>query len=227
MHYKFLLFDLDHTLLDFELAEDMALTFLLEEAGVSEIQAYKDYYVPMNAALWRQLERGEISKSELIATRFSRVFDHFGQERDGEHLALRYQHFLSQQGQTFSGARELLEELKARGYRLFGATNGVTLIQEGRLEQSAIGHLFERVFISEQIGTAKPDRAYYDWIASEIDGFDQKAALMIGDSLTADIQGGNQSGIDTVWFNPEEKPNNSSAIPTYQVNSYAELLELL
>lgn len=90
MFYKFLLFDLDHTLLDFDAAEDVALTQLLKEEGVADIQAYKDYYVPMNKALWKDLELKKISKQELVNTRFSRLFAHFGQEKDGSFLAQRF-----------------------------------------------------------------------------------------------------------------------------------------
>ena len=88
MSYKFLLFDLDHTLLDFDTAEDIALTHFLEEQGVTEIQTYKDYYIPMNKGLWRELEQGKITKLELVNTRFSRLFAHFGIEKDGAELAL-------------------------------------------------------------------------------------------------------------------------------------------
>ena len=77
MIYKFLLFDLDHTLFDFDTAEDVALTQLLKEEGVDNIQAYKDYYVPMNKALWEDLEQKKITKHELVNTRFSRLFEHF------------------------------------------------------------------------------------------------------------------------------------------------------
>ena len=111
MSYKFLLFDLDHTLLDFDAAEDVALTQLLKEEGVADIQAYKDYYVPMNKALWKDLEQKKISKQELVNTRFSRLFSHFGLEKDGSFLAQRYQFYLAQQGQTISGAHELLDSL--------------------------------------------------------------------------------------------------------------------
>ena len=114
MPYKFLLFDLDHTLLDFDAAEDVALTQLLKEEGVADIQAYKDYYVPMNKALWRDLEQKKISKQDLVNTRFSRLFAYFGQEKDGVLLAQRYQFYLAQQGQTLSGAHELLDSLIER-----------------------------------------------------------------------------------------------------------------
>ena len=227
MSYKFLLFDLDHTLLDFDAAEDIALTHLLKEEGVEEIQVYKDYYVPMNKALWKDLEQKKISKQELVNTRFSRLFAHFGVEKDGAYLAERYQFFLSKQGQIFPGVEDLLKNLIHQGYELYAATNGITTIQAGRLEQSGIATFFKEIFISEQLHTQKPDAAFYEKIGARISNFDKKYALMIGDSLSADIQGGNNAGIDTIWYNPHHLENKSLAQPTYEVDSYQALLELL
>ena len=227
MIYKFLLFDLDHTLLDFDTAEDVALTQLLKEEGVEDIQAYKDYYVPMNKALWKDLELKKITKAELINTRFAKLFAHFGIEKDGVYLAERYQFYLSQQGQLFSGAMELLDSLIDRGYELYAATNGITYIQTGRLEQSGIAPFFKEIFISEQLHTQKPDAAFYEKIGARIPNFNKNHALMIGDSLSADIQGGNNAGIDTIWYNPHHLENKSLAQPTYEVDSYQALLLIL
>ena len=140
MTYTHLLFDLDHTLLDFDRAEDLALTFLLEEAGVAsqEIKVYKDHYIPMNRAMWEDLNHGLITKPELLRTRFSRLFEHFGKEVDGSFLAGRYQHFLSQQGQELPQAHAFLADVKDRGHKIYAATNGVSFIQRGRLQASSI-----------------------------------------------------------------------------------------
>ena len=227
MTYKFLLFDLDHTLLDFDTAEDVALTQLLKEEGVEDIQDYKDYYVPMNKSLWRDLEQKKITKAELINTRFSKLFAHFGLEKDGSYLAERYQFFLSKQGQTFPGVEDLLKYLIHQEYELYAATNGITFIQTGRLEQSGIAPFFKEIFISEQLHTQKPDAAFYEKIGARIPNFDKNHALMIGDSLTADIQGGNNADIDTIWYNPNHLENHTQAHPTYEVDSYQALLELL
>ena len=227
MKYKFLLFDLDHTLLDFDIAEDIALTQLLEEEGVEDIQAYKDYYVPMNKSLWKDLEQKKITKSELINTRFAKLFAHFGIEKDGACLAERYQFFLSKQGQTFPGVEDLLKKLIKQGYELYATTNGITFIQTGRLEQSGIAPYFKEIFISEQLHTQKPDAAFYEKIGARIPNFDKDHALMIGDSLSADIQGGNNAGIDTIWYNPHHLENKTQAQPTYEVDSYQALLEIL
>ena len=227
MTYKFLLFDLDHTLLDFDTAEDVALTQLLKEEGVADIQSYKDYYVPMNKSLWKDLEEKKITKQELVNTRFSKLFSHFGIEKDGVYLSERYQFYLAQQGQVFSGAMELLDSLLDRGYELYAATNGITTIQTGRMAQSGLAPYFNQVFISEQLQTQKPDALFYEKIGQQIAGFSKEKTLMIGDSLTADIQGGNNAGIDTIWYNPHHLENHTQAQPTYEVDSYQALLELL
>ena len=227
LYYKFLLFDLDHTLLDFDAGEDIALTQLLEEEGVEDIQAYKNYYVPMNKLLWKDLELKKITKKELVNTRFAKLFAHFGIEKDGAYLAGRYQFFLSKQGQTFPGVEDLLKKLIRKGYELYGATNGITFIQTGRLEQSGIAPFFKEIFISEQLHTQKPDAAFYEKIGARIPNFDKDHALMIGDSLSADIQGGNNAGIDTIWYNPHHLENKTQAHPTYEVDSYQALLEIL
>ena len=227
MKYKFLLFDLDHTLLDFDAAEDIALTQLLEEEGVEDIQTYKDYYVPMNKALWKDLEQKKITKAELINTRFEKLFAHFGIEKDGAYLAERYQFFLSKQGQTFPGVEDLLKNLIKQGYELYAATNGITAIQTGRLAQSGLAPYFNQVFISEQLQTQKPDALFYEKIGQQIAGFSKEKTLMIGDSLTADIQGGNNAGIDTIWYNPHHLENPTQAQPTYEIHSYQDLLDCL
>ena len=227
MKYKFLIFDLDHTLLDFDAAEDIALTQLLEEEGVEDIQAYKDYYVPMNKSLWKDLEQKKITKSELINTRFAKLFAHFGIEKDGAYLAERYQFFLSKQGQTFPGVEDLLRKLISQGYELYAATNGITYIQTGRLEQSGIAPYFTEIFISEQLHTQKPDAEFYKKIGACIPNFDKNHALMIGDSLSADIQGGNNAGIDTIWYNPHHLENKTQLHPTHEVHSYKDLLNCL
>lgn len=227
LKYKYLLFDLDHTLLDFDAAEDIALSQLLKEEGVVDIRAYKDYYVPMNKALWKDLEQKKITKAELINTRFAKLFAHFGIEKDGAYLAERYQFFLSKQGQIFPGVEDLLKKLISKGYELYAATNGITYIQTGRLEQSGIAPFFKEIFISEQLHTQKPDAEFYEKIGARIPNFDKNQTLMIGDSLSADIQGGNNADIDTIWYNPHHLENKTQAQTTYEVDSYQALLECL
>lgn len=227
LHYKYLLFDLDHTLLDFSQGEEVALTQLLESMKIEDSQAFKNYYRPMNQAMWKDLEKGLIKKQDLINTRFSRAFAHFGHQVDGKEMAERYQEFLGKQGQIYAGADQFLQELTERGYQIYAATNGVTYIQINRLLNSPIQTYFKDVFISEQMGTQKPSADFFEKIAEQIGCSDKSSFLMIGDSLTADIQGANNAGIDSVWYNPKNVANTSTAHPTYTVATYQELLELL
>lgn len=227
MAYKFLLFDLDHTLLDFESAEETALTQMLEDMNFPDVEAFKDYYKPMNQGLWKDLEQKKLTKQELVDSRFAIGFAHFGITVDGAEMALRYQDYISLQGQSFPGAEDLLARLEKAGYQLYGATNGVTAIQEGRLAHSTIASYFKEVFISEQLQTQKPDPDFFERVGQRIPGFSKDQTLMIGDSLSADIAGGNAAGIDTVWYNPDHKENTSQVLPTYTVSNYQEIADLL
>ena len=227
MIYKTLLFDLDSTLWDFHSAEHYALTKLLEKQGVDDVEAYIDVYVPMNRAMWRSLEKDEITREELVETRFAKLFDHVGFEKDGKELAADYEAILGTQGQTYEGAEELLQALRDAGYDLYAATNGITTIQKGRLSNSPIAKYFKKVFISEEVGAQKPSEVFFERVAGSIPDYDKDKAVIIGDSLTADIQGGINAGIDTIWMNLAAKENRTAIKPTVEVRSYAELLEFL
>ncbi|HGF1448544.1 TPA: YjjG family noncanonical pyrimidine nucleotidase [Streptococcus suis] len=227
MHYKHILFDLDHTLLDFARGEELALTQFLQAMDVTDIRAFKDVYRPINQAMWKNLEKGLISKKELIDTRFSKTFAQFGRQVDGRQMALTYQEFIGKQGQIFTGADQLLRQLTQNGYQLYAATNGITYIQENRLHHSPIQQYFTDVFISEKMGTQKPAAAFFDKIAEQVSGGDKTSLLMVGDSLTADIQGANNAGIDSVWYNPTKQINHGPAQPTYTISHYSELFDIL
>lgn len=227
VHYNFLFFDLDHTLLDFDAAEEVALTKLLEEYQVIDIKAYKDYYKPMNQNLWKQLEGGDTSKADLVNSRFALLFAHFGVTVDGRQLAEGYQKHLKDQGQVYAGAKELLADLTAQGYNLYAATNGIATIQQGRLQASGLAPYFKAIFISEQSGSQKPKKAFYDWMTQQVSHYQPDQALMISDSLSADVQGGINAGMDTLWYNPKHLLNNSPVHPTYEVSDYQALLNCI
>lgn len=227
MPYTHLFFDLDHTLLDFDAAEEVALDLLLAQYGVADPEAYKAVYRPINRQLWLDLEQGQITKKDLVNSRFARLFAHFGQFLDGAELAKVYEQYLSQQGQTYDGAEALLLTLKARGYKLYAATNGVAAIQKGRLAASGLGPLFEAVFISEELGHNKPDARFFGKMAEQIECFDRSTSLMIGDNQLADIKGAAVFGLDTAYYNPQGKPLDVGVEPNHVLTSYQDLLELL
>ena len=110
---------------------------------------------------------------------------------------------------------------------IYAATNGVSYIQRGRLQASSILPFFDDIFISDEVGAHKPSTDFFEKIADQVNDFHHDSALMIGDSLTADIQGGNNAGIDSIWFNPNGLVNETPAVPTYQVKNYQEILTIL
>lgn len=229
MKYQFLLFDLDNTLLDFDLAEDRALNTLFSKHGVKEeeIEIYKAFYKPLNQELWKKLEQKLITREELLRTRFYKLFSHFGIELDGDVLAKEYELLLGEHGEHIAGAVELLEELEKAGFQIIAISNGVSKIQRSRLFSSEVTAFLKEIFISEEMGVQKPDIEFFQMVESKLDGFDKSRAVVIGDSLSADIQGANHYEIDCIWYNPQKKVNTSAAKPTFEVTNYGQLKKLL
>lgn len=227
MKYEFLLFDLDNTLLDFDLAEDIALTKLIEEQNIKNIEEYKRYYIPINKKLWHQLDNKEITREYLINNRFKLLFNKFGKEVDGKILANRYKQLLSLQGQHINGALELLQKLKLKNYKIYAATNGLIEIQESRLEKSAIKNYFDDIFISEKIGHQKPNLEFFNEISKKIPNLKKERTLMIGDNIFADIKGAINFGIDSAWINFKNEKSNDKIKPTFEINNYIDLEKIL
>ena len=200
---------------------------MLEDMNFPDVQAFKDYYKPMNQGLWKDLEQKKLTKQELVDSRFAIGFAHFGISVDGAEIALRYQDYISLQGQSFPGAEDLLARLEKAGYQLYGATNGVTAIQEGRLAHSTIASYFKEVFISEQLHTQKPEPAFFDKVGQLIPGFSKERDPHDRRFLDSRYRRRKCCGIDTVWYNPDHKENTSQVVPTYTVSNYQEIADLL
>lgn len=224
--YRFLLFDLDNTLLDFDAAEQVAIRKAFRDLGLEPTDALIDRYCAINIAQWEAFERGELTRDEVLVRRFALLFGELGLSLDPEHAEALYRGYLGIGHYFVPHAPELLAAL-APHYRLFIASNGVADTQESRLASAGIVPYFQDIFISETTGHHKPERAYFDYCFSHIAGFDPRAALMIGDSLTSDILGGRNAGIDTCWFNPKHSPGRPDIRPTYEIRSLPELPELL
>lgn len=214
--YQTLLFDVDDTLLDFSAAEDEALHRLFAENGLDLTDEVEKHYREINGALWSAFERGEISREEIVNTRFELLFKEYGKQVDGKQLGERYQHFLAENHDFIDGAYNLIQGL-ANQYDLYIVTNGVTATQYKRLKDSGLYPFFKEVFVSEDTGYQKPMKEYFDYVFEHISTFDQNSTLIIGDSLSSDIQGGLNAGIDTCWFNPQHKVNKTSVQPKYEI----------
>ena len=224
--YKWLLFDADNTLLDFTRAERAGITDTLISMGLPATDEVVTTYSKINDGLWKDLERGFVTKERLKVLRFERLCQHYSLEGDPVAIAGEYVKNLSKYGFLCDGALELCRTLYGK-YDMYIITNGIKVIQDSRFGKSGIKDYFIRSFISDEIGCEKPGRAFFDHVANSIDGFDPAYALVIGDSLTSDILGGVNYGIDTCWVNPKghEKP---AELPiTYTVTKLSEVARLL
>lgn len=228
MKYDVILFDADGTLLDFHRSEREALSEALEQIRMPYDGQVLDTYSRINDGLWKQLERGEVQKSDLFYLRFQRFFEHYGFSWDPKDMAKRYMENLSHKGYLLEGARELCEALYGR-VRLYIVTNGVDFIQRGRFAVCGIGDYFEERFISDHLGYEKPRVEYFQEVARRIPNFKKERTLIVGDSLSSDIQGGINFGIDTCWYNPAKKevPSAMEGRITYAVESFDQLRRLI
>ncbi|KRN34383.1 HAD superfamily hydrolase [Liquorilactobacillus mali] len=227
--YQTLLFDIDDTLLDFGAAENEALEKLFSRVdGVKLTDTIKKDYKKFNQSLWKSMEQGKLSREKLLSTRFTEFFNQeFGIEVDNNKMSEQYLTYLSQGHQEVTGAHQLLNELQQQSFKLFVVTNGVERVQTKRLADSHFDAYFTDIFISEQTGYQKPNKKFFNYVFNKISDFDSDNSLIIGDSLTSDIAGGINAGIDTVWFNPEHKRNLTNYSADYTVHRLSEIKNLL
>ena len=217
--------DLDDTLLDFHRAEREALGRTFLALGLEAGEELLDHYSRINQACWRQLERGELSREELKLQRFVRLFREEALPGAPEQAAGLYELQLSRGHYFMPGAPELLAALRGR-YRLFLASNGTTPVQRGRIASAGIAPYFEEIFLSEELGSNKPDPAFFDACFRARPDLRRSECILVGDSLSSDIQGGINAGIATVWYNPRGLENPTPR-PEREIRSLAELPALL
>ena len=201
--YTTILFDADNTLLDFDKDEHQALVRTLEDYGVPVTEENISTYVNINKSLWKKIETGEITKPELKRTRFRLFFDAIGFECNEEPLTVNehYLALLGEGGNTLEGAIELCKELKSKGYDLYIVTNGVAATQAKRLIKAGLTPYFTEVFVSETVGCQKPKKEYFDYVLNNIKEKDKSRILLVGDSLSSDIQGAMNVGLPCCWLN--------------------------
>ncbi|MDA1478058.1 YjjG family noncanonical pyrimidine nucleotidase [Bacillus changyiensis] len=224
--YRTLFFDVDQTLLDFSAAEDSALHLLFEQQNIPFTKEIKSDYKKLNHRLWRAFEDGEMDREEVVNTRFSLLFKEYDIDVDGVLLEKQYQSFLEKGHQLIDGAFQLIENLKDQ-YDLYIVTNGISKTQYKRLHDSGLYPMFKDIFVSEDTGYQKPMKEYFDYVFARVPHFRKDQSLIIGDSLTADIKGGQLAGVDTCWVNPSLKPHHIDIVPTYQIQKPAELYQIL
>lgn len=224
--YTTVLFDLDHTLLDSAASEASAFESALRGIGIDEPHVYFVEYDRINRALWAAVERDEILPARVRTLRFEQLLAAIGLDADAVTLADAFAAGLGLHGELYPGALEMLEAL-AEHATLALVTNGLSDVQRTRIDRLGIGQYFDAVIISAEVGASKPSTAIFD-IAFEALGTPTKStALMVGDSLTSDIQGGVNYGIGTCWYNPLCREPDAGSRFDHEIDSLRHLIDVV
>ncbi len=232
MHRNFL-FDLDQTLLDFHASEYKALGIVLRTNGLAFSDEIYRAFKACNQSLWLELEKGNISRTELFTKRFQDVFSRCGGSAawlDPLKVNDDFIRTMSVNGVLMDGALEFVRRVRENipDTRLYIASNGATINAKGRIASTGLGRYIDGLFISEDMGVTKPDAAFFDICLNRI-GEPKSSCIMIGDSLTSDMLGAKNASLDSVWFMPSG--NIEEAMAAYDINycasSYDELYEIL
>ena len=225
---RVILWDIDGTLLDFHKAESAAIRTLFErfQLGVCTDEMLADYSA-INKVYWQRLERGEMTKPEILVSRFREFFGKYGLNVDcAADFNDAYQLALGDTVCFFPGALETVTALKGKVLQC-ATTNGTAIAQHKKLAASGLDQLLDEIFISDEVGFEKPSTDFFDAVWAKIGKFDPNEVMIVGDSLTSDIRGGNNAGIRTCWFNPAGAPLPQDLRIDYDVRSISEVLEIL
>lgn len=224
---EFVFLDIDDTVFDFGYAEAEALRAVLRPHGIMPTDDEIHLFSEINDAHWKRLESGQLTRDEVRVGRFQVFFDTVGiTGASAPRTNEQFMQAVTRYTRFHKGAKELLDALKQRGKRLFVASNATASVQYKRLRDAGIIDCFEAIFLSEEIGSQKPQREFFDRCFSKISSFDPSRAIILGDSLSSDILGGINGGIMTCWFNPKGKPRRADITPDFEISSLSQFLDL-
>ena len=225
---KVILWDIDGTLLNFLRAEYESIKkcFAMFDLGECTDEMIARYSV-INRKYWEKLERGQITKQEVLIGRFKEFFKLENIVTDCEEaFNKQYQYDLGDTICFNDNGYELIQELK-QNYKQYAVTNGTKVAQDRKLDKSGLRNLFDGVFISEEIGIEKPGKGFFDYVFKEIGTYELEEILIVGDSLTSDMQGGNNAGIKCCWYNPSGQTNQKNLRIDYEISNLQEVKNIL
>lgn len=226
--FDILLWDVDGTLLDFIAAEKAAVQTLFREFGLGECtDEMVERYSRINKEYWERLERGELSKPEILVRRFADFFASEGLDAlKAPEFNEQYQVRLGDTVVFCDDSYELLSSLRGR-VKQYAVSNGTVVAQTRKLRRSGFDRLLDGVFLSEELGYEKPATEFFDRVFAAIGEPDRERVLIVGDSLTSDITGGNRAGIRTCWYNPKGEPNLTAAHADYEIRDLHGILDII
>lgn len=223
MKFKFLLLDIDDTVLDFKAAEKFAFKKTHDDYGISFCEEDYLIYTELNKSLWKQFEKGEITLSTIKQTRYQKYFFSRGITADAASFQNDYEQNLSLSGVVFDdGVLDTLEYVCKRA-EIYAVTNGMAHIQKSRLKLSGIDKFLSGSFVSEHIGVRKPDKGFFDYVEAHIPNFIKEQAIVVGDSLSADIPAG-LYGYKTCLINRSANKVTEFAVkPDFEITKFSEI----
>ncbi len=225
--YGLLLLDADGTLLDYDKAEAIALKNALERCGFDYSEDILLKYRKINVQLWMEFEQGLVDKERLQGERFEKLFQGTGFFTDPAKFNEIYLDYLAAGSFLIEGALDLCRELSTF-CTLAIMTNGIYKTQKKRLEGSQIAPYISYLLVSEEAGYQKPHRGFFDYAFRICNHTDKGSAIILGDSLRADIKGGADYGIATCWYNPHrENPESNSVRPDFIIHELAHFLDVM
>ena len=222
---KNILFDLDDTILDFKKSERAALTKTLLHLDIEPTDENISLYSRINADQWKLLELGKLTRDEVRLRRYSIFFEEIGVKRDAKAAGEYYEGKLSFEYFFVDGAVEMLNELYGK-YRMYIVSNGHSHVQRSRIKCADIARFFDGIFISQEIGYAKPSTDFFDACFENIPDFKREESVIVGDSLSSDITGGKNAKVSTVWFNPSGA-DCGSVKPDYEIKHISDFISLI
>ena len=221
-----ILWDNDNTLMDFEYSMHKALYACFEAFGLEINEAIISRYEEINADYWKRLERGEITKSQLLNGRFTDLFKELGYEADVTEFRKLFQVELGSYYSYLDNSIDICRNLYGR-VKQYIVTNGVEETQIRKIKSAGFYDLMEEIFISGVVGYEKPRKEFFDYCLERIEEKDPEKILIVGDSLTSDIAGGNHAGIRTCWYNPKGKKHGEEYHIDFEIDHLAQIYEVL
>lgn len=209
---KVVFIDVDNTLLDFDKCAELSIIKAFEDFALPFNHAVVDAFHEINEGLWKEIEKGTLSRAELFDVRWNRILSRLGIDFDGHVLEKRFFSYLTSAAVPVDGAVEMVRYLAGK-YTVCVTSNAGHNQQVTRLESAGMLKYIKHVFVSEKIGFAKPDKSFFDACFKELEGVAPEETIIIGDSMTADVEGGKKYGIKTCWYNHKKlkHPENSDA----------------
>ena len=223
-----ILWDVDATLLDFHAAEKAAILKLFRQFHLGECtEEMLQRYANINRGYWERLERGELTRDQVLVGRFQEFFEKEGLDVSAAPVFNEaYQQALGDTIVYCDDSYQIIDSLRGK-VKQYVVSNGTIVAQEKKLRLSGLGALMDGIFLSEELGVEKPNKAFFDKVFEEIGDIDRDAMLIVGDSLTSDIRGGNNAGIRTCWYNPGHAALIEGVHVDYEITDLHEVYDLL